>query len=595
MINRLYLLVLMLLITVSVYGQNRSALVIGNSTYRVSPLRNPVNDANLMSSTLRDLGFEVRTHTNLQTQNDMKRVVREFGLYAKSRGGVALVFYAGHAIQINGKNYLLPTQANIASEDYVDLECLDADEIFVALNLAGTTTNLVILDACRDNPFAGVFRSTANRGLASVSRAPGGTMIAFATAPGSVASDGNGSNGLYTEELVKVMKQTGISIENVFKEVRRNVMSRSNGAQQPWENSSLLEDFYFIGSIGGGTPVNPIITIEQRQLYGSLEVSVQTAGKLYIDGTLIGDVRNGTASVLRGNVPVGTRRVEIRYDGSNDREEKQVTVAEGGMIRVNFDFRRAQTSSAPETPQNGNMVLVQGGTFRNTRSNYYNKGVTVSDFWIGKYEVTQAEWEAVMGNNPSNFRGANLPVEKVSWYDCIEYCNRRSQREGLTPAYTIDKTRQDPNNTNSGDTVKWIVTVNWSANGYRLPTEAEWEYAAGGGQLSRSFTYSGSETLNDVAWFDGNSGNTTKPVGGKQANELGIFDMSGNVWEWCWDWYGGNVGTGANPRGPASGSFRVFRGGSWGHDDLGCESAYRSNDDPGDRSSSVGFRLLRTN
>ncbi len=242
--------------------------------------------------------------------------------------------------------------------------------------------------------------------------------------------------------------------------------------------------------------------------------------------------------------------------------------------------------------ENSGMVFVQGGTFRNTRSNYYNKGVTVSDYWIGKYEVTQAEWEAVMGNNPSYFRGANLPVESVSWYDCIEYCNRLSQREGLTPAYTIDKTRQDPNNTNQYDNVKWTVTVNWSANGYRLPTEAEWEYAAGGGQLSKSFTYSGSGTINDVAWFSNNSDYTTHPVGTKQANELGLYDMSGNVWEWCWDWYNENISTGANPRGPNGGVLRVLRGGSWNDDGVNCRSVGRDGDSAGGRGRDFGFRLL---
>jgi len=268
---------------------------------------------------------------------------------------------------------------------------------------------------------------------------------------------------------------------------------------------------------------------------------------------------------------------------------KQIRV----LFTLVFLFCAVVSVSAEE---NSGMVFVQGGTFRNTRSNYYNKGVTVSDYWIGKYEVTQAEWEEVMGNNPSCFIGANLPVEMVSWYDCIEYCNRRSQREGLTPVYTIDETRQDPNNTNRYDNVKLIVTVNWSANGYRLPTEAEWEYAAGGGQLSRNFTYSGSESVGDVAWYYSNSGNTTHPVGTKYANELGLYDMSGNVFEWCWDWwYGDNVGTESNPKGPNSGSYRVFRGGSWYYDDFRCKSVYRDFNGAGYTDSYWGFRVLRTN
>jgi formylglycine-generating enzyme required for sulfatase activity len=232
-----------------------------------------------------------------------------------------------------------------------------------------------------------------------------------------------------------------------------------------------------------------------------------------------------------------------------------------------------------------NFVLVKGGTFKNTKSGYYGKGVVVSDFYMDKYDVTQKEWVEVMGRNPSKFKGDNLPVETVSWYDSVEYCNRRSIKEGLKPYYNIDKNKSDPNNKPDPkfgdlDIIKWTVTINEGANGYRLPTEAEWEYAADGGQLSRSYTYSGSDNVDEVAWYWRNAGDKdlsgfwnwpaiqlnhdqTKPVGGKKPNELGLYDMSGNVREWCWDWYGNLKTNVIDPRGSQSGFGRVWKGGGW--------------------------------
>jgi formylglycine-generating enzyme required for sulfatase activity len=206
--------------------------------------------------------------------------------------------------------------------------------------------------------------------------------------------------------------------------------------------------------------------------------------------------------------------------------------------------------------------------------------VTVKSFYMGKHEVTQREWQELMGNNPSNFKGDNLPVQPVNWFEVIEYCNRRSVKEGLTPCYR-----------GSGNS----ISCDWSANGYRLPTEAEWEYAAKGGNKNfLTYLYAGSNNVGAVGWYDGNSGGATHPVGTKAANDLGIYDLSGNVWEWCWDWYG-NYGSGAqtDPAGPSSGSYRVYRGGSWGNSARHLRSSVRAYIAPSHRGSSIGFRLVR--
>jgi sulfatase modifying factor 1 len=275
------------------------------------------------------------------------------------------------------------------------------------------------------------------------------------------------------------------------------------------------------------------------------------------------------------------------------------------FLAVLAAFLSAEAQEAPDS-----FVRVKGGTFKNTKSNYHRKDVTLSDFYIGKHEVTQKEWREVMGTNPSQFQDDRRPVETVSWYDCIEYCNRRSVKEGLRPYYAIDKTQQDPDNRNEVDDVKWTVTINAGANGYRLPTEAEWEYAAGGGQLSKSYAYSGSDDLDRVAWFWKNSGDKpldglwswpavegnngkTRPVGEKQANELGIHDMSGNVREWCWDWEGHVPSSVTDPKGAARGTARLWKGGGWMGADFCCESSFRAGYDPHNRGNDQGFRVCR--
>lgn len=242
-----------------------------------------------------------------------------------------------------------------------------------------------------------------------------------------------------------------------------------------------------------------------------------------------------------------------------------------------------------------NFILVEGGTFNNGTSD-----VTVSSFYIDKYELTLAGYQAVMGSNPESGYGdgSNYPVYYVSWFNAIEYCNRRSLQEGLTPCYSYSSYGTNPDSWPSGWN-SWYsnhtnVNCNWSANGYRLPTEMEWMFAAKGGNQSQGYTYSGSNTIGDVAWYNSNSSLTTHTVGTKAANELDTFDMSGNVGEWCWDIYGTYPGgSQTDPHGATSGSSRVRRGGSWFDDANGCTVSNRGYYWATSSYDNIGFRCVR--
>lgn len=302
------------------------------------------------------------------------------------------------------------------------------------------------------------------------------------------------------------------------------------------------------------------------------------------------------AVLIEYSLKLGAKKEEIKklkeeYKNAVKKEEKNV------LEKAKSYYKAAEKD---------NFILVKAGNFTmgspeseiGRSDNERQHEVKISkDYYISKYEVTQKEYQAVMGNNPSRTSrgiGDNYPVNRVSWYNAIEYCNKLSQQDGLSPAYNIDKNTKDPNNKQEYDDLKWTVSINKGANGYRLPTEAEWEYAARGGNKTRGYIYSGSNKLDEVAWYDDISNSKVHKVGSKQANELGIYDMSGNVYEWCFDWYGAypTDKLSLDPKGADAGWCRVCRGGSFYYLGQDCRSANRSNHGSGYMTDTLGFRVV---
>ena len=319
-------------------------------------------------------------------------------------------------------------------------------------------------------------------------------------------------------------------------------------------------------------------------ILGNLSVNYKPFGAdVYVDGKKLGQ----SPRVFNGLL-IGNHQVEVRKDGYTA-DKKSVTISEGqtmsisGTLASNIASSSNGYASSSSVSSSNNdisipvkngisidMVKVDAGSFMmgatSEMQNPYgdetpvHQVILTNDYYMGKYEVTQALWQAVMGNNPSKFKGDNLPVESVSWKDCQKFISKLNKKTGRK---------------------------------FRLPTEAEWEYAARGGKKSRGYQYSGSSNISDVAWYAGNSSNKTHPVGTKQANELGLYDLSGNVWEWCQDCHGSYVSSSqTNPIGVESGTFRVRRGGSWLNSAWGCRSSYRYCDAPDYRFNYIGLRLV---
>ena len=521
----------------------KEALLIANGKYsHFAGLAHPSPDAAKLSAALEQLGFRVRVVRD-GNREQMLDAISEFERGLRNTGAIAFFHYGGHGVQVDGKNYLLPADADIPDERRVATRAVALDEVMTAMDAAAARASIIVIDACRDNPLpAGSGRNLA-RGLSVVGMKPKNSIVIYAAEAGSKALD-----GLFTPILAVALQQKGRTIDQVMKSVRSEVYAKSSGQQTPGEYNQLFEEL-FLGEPAG---------------------------------------ENLSAEKIFAAKPTPTPFVA--------------------------------PTPAPLTKDG--MVLVEGGTLPDASE---LAGKSVKSFYIGRTEVTWLEWKKVRSwaadhgydiGNVGEGSGNDHPVRDVNWYDCVKWCNARSEMAGLESVYQVKG--KVYRSGEFGSEGSGAVTQSASANGYRLPSAAEWKWAARGGVKSQGYKYSGSDDLNTVGWFRGNSKEAevdligrladweksrlgriritadefldqfpsgTWPVAQKGRNELGLCDMSGNVWELCSD-----VSTNL------SGYADIF-GGSWweGADSCNVEKKFvtfiRST---GDHSPDTGFRLART-
>ncbi|TDQ82546.1 formylglycine-generating enzyme required for sulfatase activity [Dongia mobilis] len=538
-------------------AEPRVALVIGNGAYdaTLGPLANPARDAALVAASLEQVGFSVRILADADLKG-MKRAISEFGqrLLAAGPDATGLFYFAGHGVQIEGVNYLLPLAATIATEADAEMEAVNADWVLKQMEFAGNRVNIVILDACRNNPLSRGLRSVT-RGLARMD-APTGSFIAYATAPGEVALDGSDGNSPYSAALAAAIQGPPVPLEEMFRNVRVAVMAATGRRQVPWDSSSLTGAFYFSAAVEAAPAAVPT-TVPAAAAEPVAEASDSRGGAVPpAPGSVFRDCDYcpEMVAIAPGGYLMGTAAgAEVRHDDEGPQHAVDIPAPFALSIR--------------EVTRNDYAAFVKA-TGRATRDCWYGDGGN------GRM-AAEGDFRA-----PGFDQAGDHPATCVSWEDAVAYAAWLSARSGFA---------------------------------YGLPTEAEWEYAARAGKTSTwpwgddnpsggcAFA-NGLDVSADPA-YPGNGASAcedgfvhTAPVGSFAANGFGLHDMLGNVWEWVSDCYRPGY-DGA----PADGSAladadcenRVARGGSWLENPWDMRLARRYAVPPDGRENIIGFRLAR--
>jgi formylglycine-generating enzyme required for sulfatase activity len=531
-------------------AEPRLALVIGNAGYSqdMGPLPNPANDADLMAQTLTKLGFQVTRLVDAD-QKQMKRAIADFGsaLMAAGPEAAGLFFYAGHGIQIAGENFLIPLGAEIEKEADAEIEAVSANWVLTQMEFAGNRINIVILDACRNNPMARSMRS-ASRGLARMD-APKGSFIAYSTAPGEVAADGEGRNSPYTQALTKAMLRPGIAIEETFRNTRVDVLQATGEKQVPWESSSLTGAFFFqSGSAAAAAPVVETAELEAASAGESLPSGIK-AGEIIRDCAGCPEM----VAVAPGRFEMGAGNGER---GASDAERPRTAIEVAPFAMARFEVTRRQYAT-----------FIEASGHTSGRACWTKSGGGF-DFVMGK------DWQ-----DPGFSQGDDDPVVCVTAEDAEAY-------------------------------VLWLSAETGKV--YRLPSEAEWEYAAragaGGrfhwgddeGEFCRFGNIADETALREFSGWSGIDCDDgivfTAPVGRYEPNALGLHDMLGNVKEWmadCWNDDLEGIGPTAKARRSGKCSMRVVRGSAWDSPPAIARLAYREGNNAPTAYFNYGFRVVR--